>query len=79
MTRIAAVMPVTPVPLICAGLSREHKGPGAGLRAFVGQAVETTGTTSHPPRWTTPWRPGSAPDRASDARETDGCADGAKR
>ena len=53
MTRIAAVMPVTPVPLICAGLAQRTDQTRPDLRAFVGAAVETaqtTGTTIHIPR-----------------------------
>ena len=52
MTRIGTVMPVTPVPLICAGLTQGHH-TRPDLRAFVERAVETaqtTGTTIHIPR-----------------------------
>lgn len=52
MTRIAAVMPVTPVPLVAFGLNQGIRDR-AGLRAFVGQAVETargTGATILIPR-----------------------------
>lgn len=52
MTRIRDVMPITPVPLICAGLAQGHK-TRESLRAFVQSAVDaaqTTGTTIHIPR-----------------------------
>jgi len=52
MTRIAAVMPVTPVPLVCFGLAQGHR-TRQSLRAFVGQAVtqaQNTGITIHIPR-----------------------------
>lgn len=52
MTCIGRVMPVTPVPLICFGLSQGHRNRTA-LRSFVDAAVaraERTGTTIHIPR-----------------------------
>ncbi|MEM1272875.1 MAG: 1-acyl-sn-glycerol-3-phosphate acyltransferase [Pseudomonadota bacterium] len=52
MRRIAAVMPVTPVPLVCFGLASGHQTRDA-LRAFVSRAVETardTSTTIYIPR-----------------------------
>ncbi len=52
MSRIASVMPVTPVPLVCFGLAQGHR-TRESLRAFVGRAVENaqaTGIIIHIPR-----------------------------